>query len=231
MGRIEAGGLGSQAPDPIRSPLRSPVPPPETKAALRARMKRELAGRSDADWALTSAAVVEGLRGLPWWPRVRAVMLYAPLRGEPDLTALAPDPAAPARVACVPRIDWATRSMVPAVVGDWAADLVPVRLGLREPRSAAAAFPPADLDVVLVPGLAFDWAGRRLGRGAGFYDRFLAALPRRCLRLGVCSLAQVLTDLPAEPHDEPVDGLLCEAGLVWRRGAHGPRPDSWLGAD
>ncbi len=56
-----------------------------------------------------------------------------------------------------------------------------------------------------MPGVAFDRSGHRLGYGGGFYDRFLARLPARALRIGVAFDQQVLDELPAEEHDQPVD--------------------------
>jgi 5-formyltetrahydrofolate cyclo-ligase len=66
----------------------------------------------------------------------------------------------------------------------------------------------AEADLVVVPGLAFTRCGKRLGRGGGFYDRALADLPKTVKRLGICFEFQVVEDLPTEPHDAPLDGLL-----------------------
>jgi len=66
---------------------------------------------------------------------------------------------------------------------------------------------PQALDVVVVPGLAFTPDGRRLGQGGGHYDRFLPRLRPGCITIGACFAEQVVTDLPTEPHDRPVDHL------------------------
>ncbi len=70
-----------------------------------------------------------------------------------------------------------------------------------------------DLDAVLVPGLAFDLNGRRLGRGGGHYDRFLVRLRPDCLRVGVCFEGQIVDTVPADPWDQPVDAVVTEAGV------------------
>jgi 5-formyltetrahydrofolate cyclo-ligase len=65
-----------------------------------------------------------------------------------------------------------------------------------------------DVQLMLVPGLAFSPDGRRLGRGGGYYDRLLANLPSGVPRLGVCFSFQVIPEIPTEPHDERVNALV-----------------------
>ena len=83
--------------------------------------------------------------------------------------------------------------------------------GVSEPVGGTAAPPP---DLVIVPGLAFDRAGVRLGRGKGYYDRWLEANPA-VRTLGVCFKFQVLERIPAEPHDVCVNAILTEDGFIW----------------
>ncbi|CAN5726523.1 MAG: 5-formyltetrahydrofolate cyclo-ligase [Ilumatobacteraceae bacterium] len=70
---------------------------------------------------------------------------------------------------------------------------------------------PAELDVVVVPGLAFTADGRRLGQGGGHYDRFLPRLRPDCLTIGACFVEQLVTDLPTEPHDACVMRVATDA--------------------
>lgn len=70
---------------------------------------------------------------------------------------------------------------------------------------------PADLDVVVVPGLAFTADGRRLGQGGGHYDRLLPRLRPDCLTVGACFAEQLVADLPTEPHDHRVDHVATDA--------------------
>lgn len=71
------------------------------------------------------------------------------------------------------------------------------------------------VDVILVPGLAFDAAGRRIGRGGGFYDRFLLRLPPATLSVGVAFEAQRIDEVPADPHDRRVDVVVTERRLTY----------------
>ena len=82
---------------------------------------------------------------------------------------------------------------------------------LLEPHSSA---PPKTPDVILVPALAFDKKGYRLGRGAGFYDRYLANY--KGLSIGICFKECVIKELPRKSHDVPVDYVVSEEGVFKR---------------
>ncbi len=98
-------------------------------------------------------------------------------------------------------------------------ELAPGRWGIPEPIVSVRDNPdrrvPLDrVDIVLVPGLAFDRSGRRLGWGKGFYDRFLRRLPARCLRVGLAYECQLFPELPLTPHDVLVEVLVTEGGII-----------------
>lgn len=90
--------------------------------------------------------------------------------------------------------------------------LLPGRFGIPEPPrdNRLGAIPL--LDLILVPGLAFDLSGNRLGWGKGYYDKWLALLPPETMRIGVGYSFQVLKHLPAEKHDQRLDLVLTPAG-------------------
>ncbi len=98
-----------------------------------------------------------------------------------------------------PRLAWGTE---PLEKGHW---------GLMEPVLAQHFLPPVQL--LLVPGLAFDDAGHRIGYGRGFYDALLARLTEDVLTVGVGFEAQMHLPVPVDPHDWPVMGLLSERGF------------------
>ena len=85
---------------------------------------------------------------------------------------------------------------------------------IREPHRTQPDITCADIGLILVPGLAFTRAGQRLGRGGGYYDRFLASLPATTVKLGVCFDLQLVAELPVEPHDQRVDAIVTESGLL-----------------
>jgi len=97
---------------------------------------------------------------------------------------------------------------------------VPGRFGIREPKAA-----PGDegvrggFDLVVVPGLAFDPRGRRLGQGYGYYDRFLAALGGTALTVGLAFSWQLVPEVPVDTWDVPVDAVVTEDGIIRPSGA------------
>lgn len=100
-----------------------------------------------------------------------------------------------------PRLAWGPE---PLEKGFW---------GLMEPPFAQHFLPPVQL--LLVPGLAFDDHGFRLGYGGGYFDALLAHLPEDVTTLGVGFQALRVPSLPVEPHDMPVDGVVTEARIEW----------------
>lgn len=106
-----------------------------------------------------------------------------------------------------------------ARVRDWEADLRPGWRGLREPRPGwRRSVSPDQLDAVLVPGVAFDRRGQRLGYGGGHFDRLLARVRPGTVVVGVAFGAQVVDHVPTEAHDIPVDVVVTES-VVLRPGA------------
>jgi 5-formyltetrahydrofolate cyclo-ligase len=92
--------------------------------------------------------------------------------------------------------------------------LAPGTMGIQEPVGGHPVNP-AELDLVLVPGLAFDLRGHRLGFGLGFYDRVLPRLKPGALTLGVGYGFQLVELLPQDPHDVPLKALLTEKGFSY----------------
>ncbi|MFO7960757.1 MAG: 5-formyltetrahydrofolate cyclo-ligase [Nitriliruptoraceae bacterium] len=160
---------------------------------------------SDAERRSASTRIAERLLGLPELDRARTVLLYAALREEVDLAELV-----------APLHERGVRTLFPRVRGELldlvaAADLRTLQLGYRGVREPAGrVVDPGVVDVALVPGLAFDPRGGRLGAGGGHYDRLLHRFPGRTVRVGVAFACQLVPQIPLEPHDEPVHLVVTE---------------------
>ena len=140
-------------------------------------------------------------------------MGYWPTRDEPDIREfLAGTPADGIRVA-LPRVDWQTGEMTPVIVRDFARDLVIGPHGIASPGDRCEMVEPDKLDLVIVPGLAFDPDGGRLGRGGGFYDRFLSKTPTECRKTAVALHCQWVRRVPRDHHDVRVDSVVDPTGV------------------
>lgn len=83
-----------------------------------------------------------------------------------------------------------------------------------EPDAASPVVAPAEIDLMLIPGLAFTRAGARLGRGGGYYDRYLARVSPGVIKIGVCFGVQLIEELISEIHDREVDMVVTESDLI-----------------
>lgn len=161
-----------------------------------------------------SHAVCTQLSAQPWWIKAQTVMLFAPMQGEVDLGGLAATALVSGKRVCMPRVDWVHRAMTPVALAHWPGDLVNGRHGVPEPREGLPAIEPSELEAIVAPGLGFDLSGRRLGRGAGFYDRFLRSPGLRAVVAGVCPEAALRDVIPAGATDVPVRFLVTERRVV-----------------
>lgn len=180
----------------------------ERKAALRRAARDARRSVDEDDRRFASARIVARLIALRELARADTVALFAPTEEEPDLAEFAAALAARG-----------VRTVWPRVVGDGlelaTGALAPGFRGIGEPDGAAV--DPRLVDALLVPGVAFDPHGARLGRGGGHYDRLLAAVDPEALRVGVAFACQVVPAIPHEAHDRGVDLVVTERS-VHRRG-------------
>ena len=170
-----------------------------------------------AEAAATAAA--EHLGSLPALAGAGTVAIYAPVRRELD-----PGPAARllrrrGAALAYPRVLVDERRLSFHLVSDEGA-LRPGTFGILEPDPALPSLALDAIDAFLVPGLAFDRTGNRLGWGRGYYDRTLAAVPGR-LRVGYCFARQVVGHVPREPCDLPVHHIVTEIGIITPAGPQG----------
>jgi 5-formyltetrahydrofolate cyclo-ligase len=161
-----------------------------------------------------SARACANLIVMPEFIAARGVMVFIPIAGEIDARPAARAALTAGKVVAVPEVGWDSGTLIPRRAASVDAGLVVRRHGVPEAPAAWEPVPVEGLDVVLVPGLAFDEAGRRLGRGGGFYDRFLSQIPARVRRIGLAMEAQVLPEIPVGPHDARVDAVVLPSRVV-----------------
>lgn len=197
----------ARAPDSLAARKRS------LRASARAARRSLLAPERQQ----ASAAIVARLQQLPDVRDAATILLYAASPTEVDLAALVRPLRRRGVRTLFPRVDGAQLDLVAA------ADLRTLELGyrgIREPSGPRVG--PEVVDIALVPGVAFDPLGGRLGQGGGHYDRLLARFPDDCVRIGVCFACQMVPHVPRAPHDEAVDLVVTEHALY--RADPGPSP-------
>lgn len=180
------------------------------KREARAAMKQLLAAMSERERTAASRAACDAVIQSDLFQSAANVMAYLPLPGEMDCTAILRAAFDAGKTVAVPVVDWNSRATHAARVTTLdSAGFVEDRHHVRIPR-VIEAVPIDALDVVIVPALALDAAGHRLGRGGGFYDRFLARLPKSAVTIGLAFDRQVLEAAPAEAHDARVRHVVTE---------------------
>lgn len=180
--------------------------PSQQKDLVRKQFRQRIRRISPADRMAASQALCQGLITLPIWSDTRTVLLFAPLQDEPDIWPLAVECIQAGLTVALPWFSSREQAYTARIVRNPARDIELGRFGIREPRASCPEFPFNLLDLVLVPGVAFDLRGRRLGRGKGLYDRILASV---CgTTCGIAFDEQISGELPVEPHDVIVDCIL-----------------------
>jgi 5-formyltetrahydrofolate cyclo-ligase len=165
--------------------------------------------REDLSHYQVSLASADLCRRLVEWPilqKAERVLTYLAFRNELDLSPL---------MALMPHIQW----IAPRIEGPRltlhpynAARLVRHRFGMLEPAQDLPVIDPATLDIVLVPGVAFDRTGGRLGFGGGYYDRLLPTT--EASRVGVTYTQCLLEAVPCQEHDQHMDWIATPTELV-----------------
>ena len=171
-------------------------------------MKSVLDGLEDSFRARASHEICRRIRESEAWGAAGVILFYAALPSEPDLTPL-----------FLLALQQGKKCVFPKVAGEMlelynvsaAGDLQKGAYGILEPRGSVRV--PADsIGLALVPGLAFDRAGFRLGRGKGFYDRLLPDIKGRFA--GCCFACQLQEALPVLEHDVRLDFVVTESGVM-----------------
>lgn len=147
----------------------------------------------------------------------RYIVSFYPFGNEPQINIESERMDEPYQVAYVRITDWNKREMVSAQArrdqpGQWEEMEVSPTNRIFQPTISQPICMPEEVAAILVPGLGFTAGGERLGRGAGFYDRFLKNYPE-ALRIGVAFHDQLLAKLPTDPWDEKVDVILTDQGI------------------
>ena len=178
---------------------------PKPKKEIRQEVKRAVLALAEPQRAAESHSVCAMLKSLIEKRQPRCVALFSPLRDEVDITPLMTQ--LECRVVLSRVGDGADGTPDMEFFECDAQSLSSGAYGIMEPQRGTQCAA-AEIDLMVVPGVAFASDGRRLGRGKGYYDRYLAREGFRAYTVGVCYSCQLRDDVPAEPHDKRVDEVV-----------------------
>ena len=172
------------------------------KTLLRRRVRERLATLDAGDKSVRSAAICEEVKKHLAVSNARVVALYSPLGYEPDVWPLVEGLAGVVSVV-LPRVEG-------EVMNFYCYDRNAMAIGsfgINEPQEGLAVAP-YEIDAVVVPGLAFTECGARMGRGKGYYDRYMSQKDFSALKIGVCYSEQLVPEIPLEEHDVMMDVVI-----------------------
>lgn len=172
-----------------------------TKADLRRELKQPSHPAPEED-----LAIITRLQRLPQIKNADRIFAFVPLRSEVQI-----QPILDRYPIALPVCDQEGNMYFRAIEGDWKTQIKKKHLGIFEPTEGQIA-EPTPKSIILVPGLAFTKDGKRLGRGGGYYDRYLKA--HSVFSIGLCHSWQLLPDLPTEAHDQKVDLVIAGDELL-----------------
>ena len=182
-----------------------------TKQAVRRRLRETLAAMSEAERHAKSVAACRLVCGSPEFAAAHVVMLYLSTPSEVDTAPIALRCWQDGKQVVVPKVSWDQRRMLPVEISSLKDGLTTTG-PVREPIAGKPI--PLDLiDLVIVPGLGFTPTGYRIGRGMGFYDRFLAQPEFTGMTCGLSFQEQVVESLPLLDHDVPLGMLVTDSGI------------------
>jgi 5-formyltetrahydrofolate cyclo-ligase len=178
--------------------------------ALRSLARQRREGLCSGDSRSLSQAAQAHLFGLAAYREARRLLVYVAAPGEVHTSGILEDALRRGVELYTPVVHRAERRLAMRRLKDLA-ELEPGPYGIGHVAGGEDG-DPAVLECAVVPGVAFDPAGNRLGRGGGYFDRFLSGL--QAVRIGLAFRCQVLPHIPAEPWDVPMHYVVTEAGVL-----------------
>lgn len=179
------------------------------KKELRTRLRAALASISPEEVHERSRRAAARLVQTPEYRRSEIMMIYLSMPQEADTTPIVLQAWQDRKKVVAPQVSWDSRQMVPVEIRNLDEDIGKNQLGIREPIRGLP-IPVELIDLVIVPGLGFDPFGNRLGRGRGFYDRFLGRREFHGVACGFALESQMVDSIPAAHHDQRVDLLVTD---------------------
>ena len=181
----------------------------ETKTNIRTRILELLRNQKEEDRQKKSLAILDALLVRPEFQNAKTILFYASFDGEVETFAMMERAQQLGKRIALPMIIRDQKGIVPTLVQNLAEDLEKGPYGIlqcRQDRTEQIGL--EEIDLVIVPGIAFDRHNSRLGRGQGYYDRFLESLPKDTPAIGLAFDFQLFDRLPSHAHDKSVSYVI-----------------------
>lgn len=186
-----------------------------SKAAIR---KEVLAVRKTLDpetLKTNSGCIVQKVKALAAFRQARTVLIYLSIRGEVETDGLVEDALSAGKTVCVPVTDPPSGELKLAHLPGLDIEFKKGPFGIREPEDRFLKWiPPEEVDLVILPGLAFDRKGGRIGYGKGYFDRLLERLRPSAFRVGLAFDFQIYDSLPQDASDRRVHTIITETQVI-----------------
>lgn len=182
----------------------------QSKSILRERILTLLRNQKEEERSIKSLVIKDKLFQMDEFQKAGTILFYASFDGEVETFAMMRETQKLGKTIGLPGTTKGKKKIIPTAVRSLDADLEKGPYGIKQPRLDQAQTLDKDhLDMVIVPGVAFDKHNNRLGRGGGYYDRFLESLSSETITVGLAFDFQIVDSLPAqEKHDVPVSYVL-----------------------
>lgn len=175
------------------------------KHKIRKEIRHKFKAYSELEKSRKSGIIKHKLFNEEEFKKAKVVMFYVSLKDEVDTYLMIDEALRAGKRVSVPVILKEEKRLIAGEIHNRLADLESQHFGIYQPRQdRVKEVPLDDIDLVVVPGVAFDKNNIRLGRGHGYYDRFLSGLPKATRTIGLAFDFQVVENLPKDPHDIPV---------------------------
>jgi 5-formyltetrahydrofolate cyclo-ligase len=187
----------------------------QNKRDLRKVFRERLNLLTGEERILYDSLIHESLLYLPEFIQAQTVMTYLSFSGEVNTFCLAKSVLEQGKNLIVPRVQSDPRNLIPCHIISLEGRLIPNQYGILEPDvNHYRPVPPGNIDLHVIPGLAFDRKGYRLGHGGGYYDRFLTQISRHAFTVGLCYNCQMLESIPIDSWDIPVQCIITEKEIL-----------------
>ena len=166
-----------------------------------------------ASRSAASLAIIEKVCELSAYQDARTVLAYSGFGSEIDTGTLIERIIADGKIAVLPRVDRATQALILHSVKSLG-ELVASKWGIREPPAEAPAISASGIEFILMPGVAFDRSGNRLGYGRGYYDKWLLNIDPALARVAGAFSCQIVAKVPVGQHDQKIDTIITENEII-----------------